>query len=199
MATDQADQSITLAEAAELFGVSVKTLRRRISDGKLPEADKVDTDHGPTWVIPSTTIRAVGDRFGWTSNTVQDTGQGDVWERLVVLAEARANEAAAAAAEQVRAAKVDAEREKRRAEQAVSDLESERAELVRTRAQLAETKGRLTATKELVARADADTERERQRAQEATEQVDQLAAELQHATASMGWWTRRRWRKANPS
>ena len=62
-----------LREAAEYFGVSVDTLRRRIKDELLPEAELVAGQFGNTWVLPSEELDAIGEREGWTP--VQADGQ----------------------------------------------------------------------------------------------------------------------------
>lgn len=54
-----------LREAAERFGVSVDTLRRRIKDDALPEAFKAEGKFGTTWVVPIAAMGEIAERERW--------------------------------------------------------------------------------------------------------------------------------------
>ncbi len=64
MARISADQ-IGLREAADMFGVSVDTLRRRIRDNQLDEAQLVQGPFGATWVLPSESLAVIAARENW--------------------------------------------------------------------------------------------------------------------------------------
>lgn len=60
---------IGLREAAEMFGVSVDTLRRRIRDNQLDEAQLVQGPFGATWVLPRSSLAAIAVREHWDIET----------------------------------------------------------------------------------------------------------------------------------
>ncbi len=60
---------IGLREAAEMFGVSVDTLRRRIRDNQLDEAQLVQGPFGATWVLPRSLLAAIAAREHWEIET----------------------------------------------------------------------------------------------------------------------------------
>ncbi|NNF54480.1 MAG: hypothetical protein HKN03_08560 [Acidimicrobiales bacterium] len=59
-----ADQ-IGLRDAAEVFGVSIDTLRRRIRDNQLDEALLVQGPFGATWVLPRNALAEIAAREEW--------------------------------------------------------------------------------------------------------------------------------------
>ncbi len=59
-----ADQ-IGLRDAAEVFGVSIDTLRRRIRDNQLDEALLVQGPFGATWVLPRNSLTEIAAREQW--------------------------------------------------------------------------------------------------------------------------------------
>ena len=59
-----ADQ-IGLRDAAEVFGVSIDTLRRRIRDNQLDEAVLVQGPFGATWVLPRNVLTEIATREQW--------------------------------------------------------------------------------------------------------------------------------------
>ncbi len=59
-----ADQ-IGLRDAAEVFGVSIDTLRRRIRDNQLDEALLVQGPFGATWVLPRDALTEIAAREQW--------------------------------------------------------------------------------------------------------------------------------------
>lgn len=211
---------LTLREAADQFGISVKTLHRRIAADALPEAVKMDTSNGLAWVIPATHLATIGQREGWAIDLTQDSDQGhgmdsvqadslrellatrsaDNEARTVALVAAAEAEGAARLAEmkaRAETAEAEAERANRRAQSLAADLDAERAELARRitevgrlTSDVAAITARLEASETLITRADNDTTRERQRADQLTEQL----AEAQRI-AAMGWRERRAWRK----
>lgn len=54
-----------MREAAEVFGVSVDTLRRRIRDNQLDEAQLVQGPFGATWVLPRASLDVIAAREQW--------------------------------------------------------------------------------------------------------------------------------------
>ncbi len=65
MTTIAVDQ-IGLRDAADVFGVSIDTLRRRIRDNQMDEALLVQGPFGATWVLPRAEIGAIAEREGWS-------------------------------------------------------------------------------------------------------------------------------------
>ena len=53
-------EGMTLTEAANAYGVSVKTVQRHAQAGKLPGAVKVPGVKGVSWVIPSGAMETLG-------------------------------------------------------------------------------------------------------------------------------------------
>lgn len=51
---------VTLTEAAKRWDVSVRTLRRRIAAGELPEAQRINTRAGQTWHVPVAALTRLG-------------------------------------------------------------------------------------------------------------------------------------------
>lgn len=60
-----ASDHIGLRDAAEVFGVSVDTLRRRIRDNQLDEAMLVQGPFGATWVLPRASLAGIAAREQW--------------------------------------------------------------------------------------------------------------------------------------
>lgn len=58
-------ETLGLREAADRFGVSVDTLRRRIKDDAMPEAFKAEGKFGTTWVVPIAAMADIADRERW--------------------------------------------------------------------------------------------------------------------------------------
>ena len=204
-------ERLLLRDAAEVFGVHIDTLRRRIAADRLPEAEMIATPHGDAYAIPRSATAGIAEREGWTID-LRDLAEGAAESATVGPAEGvvtadelrRLLDERAEALAAVTVAEGDAERERRRAQSLAADLDAERAEVSRLAADLeqhrselaaskqemAATSARLEAAEALVSRADADAIRERERA-------DQLAEQLAEAerVATMGWRARRRWRK----
>lgn len=57
---DYADEPVTVADISAMFGVSVSTVRRLLSDGKLPHATKRRGPKGDEWVIRPSDLTALG-------------------------------------------------------------------------------------------------------------------------------------------
>ncbi len=58
--------TIGLNDAAEAFGISVDTLRRRIKKEKLPEAVLAQGKFGETYELPMADLVQIAEREGWT-------------------------------------------------------------------------------------------------------------------------------------
>lgn len=132
-------QTIGIKEAATAFGVSVDTVRRRIKDGKLPEADLIEGKYGETYELPMGDLLAIAEREGWVLDLTDGSAQGspsaahtqdaplaDLVER-VIAAETSAETTA------MQLAQTEKERD-----QARSDLEQERTERQRLETDLIE-------------------------------------------------------------
>ncbi len=68
MARISSDQ-IGLRDAADVFGVSIDTLRRRIRDNQLDEALLVQGPFGATWVLPRGAMTTIAERESWEQGT----------------------------------------------------------------------------------------------------------------------------------
>lgn len=68
-------ETLGLREAAEHFGVSVDTLRRRIKDDAMPEAFKAEGKFGSTWVVPLKAMADIADRERWVLQLPGDEPQ----------------------------------------------------------------------------------------------------------------------------
>ncbi|MGI9609831.1 MAG: hypothetical protein ACR2NL_06015 [Acidimicrobiia bacterium] len=76
MARISADQ-IGLRDAADVFGVSIDTLRRRIRDNQLEEAQLVQGPFGATWVLPRGSLEVIAAREHWDVGDVsRDAAHG---------------------------------------------------------------------------------------------------------------------------
>jgi len=174
-------ESLSLREAAEVFGVSVDTLRRRIKDDRLPEVESVQGQYGSEYRLPISSLKAVSEREGWAIGVVdadstaadpmqtpaQAVGIGipeEILDRLLAAEGSAAGSAAELNAAQDRLRGLEAQ-----LHQARNDLEHERSESERLRADLAEsakTEAVATARTEEVKARIADLEREVARATE---------------------------------
>jgi excisionase family DNA binding protein len=97
----QGDGELTLAQAAEVLGVSVDTIRRRVRRGEL-QARQVPTQHGPAWRVSLGNGATVG-------STPMHAPLGDLVAMLRELTERAERNAAAAALWQGRAQVLEAE------------------------------------------------------------------------------------------
>ncbi len=179
--TARPGQTIGIREAAEAFGVSHDTLRRRIKDGKLPEADLVPGRHGDTYVLPMADLMQIADREGWvldlTDEGLHMQAQGtavDVDELLnrVIDAEGRLG--------QLPAMERERDQAQRERDQARSDLENERTERSRLETELAELNKTKAVAEALADERKNELERERSAVVEYQEQLEterELAAE----------------------
>lgn len=190
------EDSLSLKEAAELFGVSVDTLRRRIRDEKLPEAQLVAGQYGDEYRLPRAAVGTVSRREGWAidlagdegaaQNPAHDPGQpvgigipAEILDRLL-----DAESLAAGSAADLRASESRVDALEAQLQQARNDLEHERVESQRLRADLSESsKAEAVATaraQEIQARV-ADLE---QQVAQATGERSGLQAALEAAAAS---------------
>lgn len=190
------EDSLSLKEAAELFGVSVDTLRRRIRDDKLPEAQLVAGQYGDEYRLPRAAVGTVSDREGWAIDVAGDENAGqrpahdpglpvgigipaEILDRLLDAESLAAGSAADLRASESKVGALEAQ-----LQQARNDLEHERVESQRLRADLSESsKAEAVAaarTEEIQARV---ADLERQVAQAAGERSG-LQAALETAAAS---------------
>lgn len=174
------EQALGIKDVAAVFDVSVDTLRRRIRDGKLPEARLVAGKYGDTYELPMGDLSAVAEREGWVldlsaaaahGNTPLQPGAstlpGDYIDRLV---------AAETAAETTRQQLQQLEKERNRAR---SDLEHEQSERLRLESELA-----AESTASAVLRQQlADKQEEAQRTGLELEAANSRAASLEQESA----------------
>lgn len=67
-------EHIGLRDAADMFGVSIDTLRRRIRDNQLDEAQLVQGPFGATWVLPRAELSSIAEREQWDFEGVSRVG-----------------------------------------------------------------------------------------------------------------------------
>ena len=205
--TEQPDKIEGLSELAAVFGVSVQTVKRRLSAGHWPEVVKTEGTYGETWSLDRAKVQQIADRENWVLDLREDQGQDTpphIEALLQALFDGRREqtehlERATKAEAQLSAAEAERDRHSAAAKRATSDLEQERAEVSRLATELAETQRQLA-----VAETRAS---ERQHAVETSaEQIAHLGEELAgeraasetaraeaaRLEASMGWWSRRR-------
>ena len=66
-------RQMTIKEAAEMLGVSDKTVRRRIKKGELP-AQLVDSPYGEQYMIPADAVEAASQTMVATVESSQTQG-----------------------------------------------------------------------------------------------------------------------------
>ena len=96
MATSS-DDMLGLREAADAFGVSVDTLRRRIRSGDLPEATKAEGKFGSTWLVPINDMALIAERERWALRINPDSGEAEASARPPAYAQGAAQPSAAPA------------------------------------------------------------------------------------------------------
>jgi hypothetical protein len=193
-----ADQ-VKLGEAAAYLGVATTTLAERVDAGEVPEAIR---QHGQ-WLLPLGSLGAVAERHGWlldltdrrreptTALLHHDPIDALAAHAAVVLAKAQATAARSEAAvleDQLRdteANLVSSRSESERVNDALSQVRHLNAELDKQRA-MAE-----AANKEI----RDQLAYERTQRVILAQQLDQLERERIELRASMGWMSRRRFRR----
>lgn len=206
-----------LAEASQVLGVSVDTLRNRIKSGQLPEA----TMNGRSYEIPVGDLGAIAEREGWNltlPTTSPMTPVGDVVGISEKLADARGDLRVAEV--ELERLRTDASKDLRRIEQLSSDIEQRESEIRRLghdAAELDKAKAVAEARTDEIRRQLLETTEESRRRIErlsaelsdaqnhataveaqrlaAEAQAAEAAAQRDQARAAMGWWSRRRFEK----
>lgn len=126
---EQTLSTIGLNGAAEAFGISVDTLRRRIKSEKLPEAALTQGKFGDTYELPMADLAQIAEREGWildlTNLDAQSSpsaahGQSINFELIEQLTEAKV---------EAQSSTRHAEELERKNQQLTSDLENERKAL----------------------------------------------------------------------
>ena len=231
----QALSTIGLNDAAEAFGISVDTLRRRIKSEQLPEAQLTQGKFGETYELPTATLAQIAEREQWVLDLNVLSAQGSpsaahpqelIHTDLI---------------EQLIDAKASAETSSRQLDETTKRLDQTSNDLEMVNAEVDRLAQEVVALEKSLAVADARTEEIRQRAAIAEkasadaaqerDSLDQLHRELQKtsaeassvasadlaasktetetvagerdeltkrladAEASMGWWTRRKYRR----
>ena len=226
--------TIGLNDAADAFGISVDTLRRRIKKEQLPEAELTQGKFGDTYELPMAALAQIAERESWVLDLnalhaqsippaahPQETVNAELIEQLV---DAKTSAETSARQLNETTKKLDqttndletANAEVDRLAQQIVDLEKNvavaeaRTEEVRQRAEIAE-KGSAQAAQErdsldlqhrelqktsAESLSAASTELETARAgiDKAVGERDELTKKLEAAEASMGWWTRRKYK-----
>ncbi len=196
---DASGTTVTLADAAEKYGVSRSTLKRRLADGEIQGAHKLPGPRGDEWHLPVAALEALGYRPGQEldgSATDHEPAQDqdDSGQSLFVLVDLVTD----------LTRDLRQERETRRLElmaaneehfKTVRDRENTLIDLTRTEERLHVA---LSQKDELEARLQSETaERERLRVESELlgQRVGDLTSQLQ--TQSGSWWRRNR-RMAKP-
>lgn len=179
------EPTITLAEAARLYGISESTLRRRLADGVLPGARKRRGRKGEEWHLPVAALEQLGYRRHTTAASRSPRGA-----RAAAAGPPPADRgldlpAALEALGRLAEALEETQQELREARQARAAVEHERQEAVVA-----------------AARAEALLEAERQTASHASqrfaaleERVERLTEERDRYAQALGWSGRRRLRR----
>ena len=186
--------TVTLKDAADRFGVSYDTLRRRVSDGQMPEAIKVD---GVTH-LPEALLTQISEREGWQILDLRDSAHA-IRERADAVIEAiRAEEAAkqlaAVTAEQAntRSQQERADRLDRELTQTRSDLEARMTELERLRHDHSSATERIEAQNERLDDQARTIEAQNEKVEGLVERSVKAEAEAEMLRNSLGWWAKRR-------
>ena len=202
--------AVALHEAADLLGVSVDQLNRRIEGGNLPEA--TETESG-AFVIERDQLTTIADREGWIIDVREDGDQpsaefSEMLERLLGLGQQLITETSARKVTEAELGRATEDLEAARyksfeLEGVIEELEAENVRLgkdledARATVQVSdalaterfETILDLQSTIEQT-RLDHQIELDHHRRQE-----HDLRDRVEAAQASMGWWSRRRYRK----
>ncbi len=189
---------VQIPEAADAFGISQGTLKRRLEQGAVPEAVE---EHG-TWTVPSSALKAISEREGWpldltgkrlTASALPQQLDRYISETMaahaaVVLAKTQAAAAQAAAddlSRELRVAQQDLDAEMAERERSVHELSETKQEVVRLEKDLAVSNARVREVRDQV-------EYERAERIRMTDQVIRLERERDVLWASVGWWGRHR-------
>lgn len=202
--------SYTVREAAAACGVSVDTIRRRLTDGRFPNAEQRRGRTGDEWQIPGADLGLVAAAEGWSLSIASaeprlDEGFVERYEAAIVAA-AKAEAQHSHLAGQL-------EQAIRERDRARSDLEHEQSELRRSQNDLTEAAQRAAVAQARTEEIRGELERTAERFTELRTEFDELRdahidMEVAHAealtkvdqlSASMGWWTRRRYEKRQRS
>jgi len=161
--------TIGLNDAADAFGISVDTLRRRIKKEQLPEAELTQGKFGDTYELPMAALAQIAERESWVLdlNVLDAQGNPSVAHPQETIS--------ADLIEQLIDAKTSAETSSRqlsemtrKLDQTTNDLETANAEVDRLAQQIVD-------LEKNVAVADARTEEVRQRAEVAEKGMAQAA------------------------
>ena len=197
---------VQLAEAAQAFGISRKTLQGRLDGGAVPEAVRRDDDE---WSLPSQALAAIAEREGWPLDlTGSRAAPSDIPEQLDrYISETLAAHAAVVLAKtQATAARAEAQDLAKKLKVAAADVDAERAERERATAELDEATRNIADLDKGKAVAEARTQEIRQhldheRSQKTflTQRIGVLERERDDLHAALGWAGRRRLRRSRNS
>lgn len=202
--------AVALREAADLLGVSVQQLEQRIEAGELPEAS--ENDQG-SFVIERAHLAVVAQREGWIIDLRDDeTGPSpefsEMLERLLglgqqLIEETSARNVAESALERANDDLAAARRENHELESVIEELDAENMRLGKDLADV--TQKMLVG--DAVAKERFDTILDLQASIDSSQRAHQIDLEhhrrtehdlrdrVEKAQASMGWWSKRRFRK----
>ena len=204
--------TVALADAAELLGVSVKQLEQRIEAGELPEA--TTNDQG-SLQIERAQLASIAQREGWVIDLRSDGASpspefSEMLERLLglgqqLIEETSARQVAESELERANEDLAAAKLEVRELDGIIEELDAENMRLGKD---LADTTEKMLVG-DAIAKERFETILDLQASIEATRRAHQIDLEhhrrtehdlrdrVEKAQASMGWWSRRRFRKSS--
>ena len=177
---------LTITEAAEMAGVSAKTIRRRLKSGEFPTARQDGEGHSAPWLIPRETLDA--------QTKVERSDDGPVIELREQLqsAEMLRVEVESRLREEISSR----ERADRELQRSRSDLEEERTARERAEREAIEARARAEEREKRIIDLVEDRDRERGLVEMAragrVEVEERLRAELAEVQSVIGWRARRR-------
>lgn len=188
----------TITEAAKAAGVSPKTIRRRLDDGRFPNARKDGDEDNSPWLIPAGDLELVVERRPEAAPTVVHGP-----DLTILLDELEAARSQVGRLQTVELAKaevdaqivsVEAERDRGAAElrRATDDLEQERSARERAEREVAEQRGLVAAERARLEERDRLIEELRSGRERALEAAEAERARVEELTSVLGWRARRR-------
>lgn len=204
-------QTLALGDAADVLGVSVQQLEQRIEAGELPEAHQDDEG---SLVIQRDQLATIAQREGWIID-LRENGQApspefsEMLERLLglgqqLIEETSARQVAESALVRANDDLAAAKLEIRELDSIIEELDAENMRLGKD---LADVKEKMTVG-DALAKERFDTILDLQSTIESSRRAHQIELDLHRRTehdlrdrvekaqASMGWWSRRRFRKS---
>lgn len=202
---------VALSDAAELLGVSLVQLEQRIEAGELPEA--LENDQG-SLEIERAHLAVIAQREGWVIDLRENGASpspefSEMLERLLGLGQQLIEETSArqVAESSLARANDDLAAAKREVHELESIIEELDVENMRLGKDLADTTEKMLVG-DAIAKERFETILDLQASSESSQRAHQIGLEhhrrtehdlrdrVEKAQASMGWWSRRRFRKS---